>query len=211
MYRASGSFYVVCLPKGVYDVHQFRRLLHCPTGVMVRPWRPAPKGIRDTLNKSLTPSAFTPSFLRRQEPKTLWTEVPAFAGTTGRDKHPSHGLIQRFLRTVDLSALRELVKVGHSKPSLRRRPGRVARRKYCRMYFRYYQSISYRMDKGFGAARTSLLQNCFSRINLLFKWSCMDTGTPLPQRLFAPRARVGEPGYSVCIGGNPDDIDFTVQ
>ena len=50
---------------------------------------------RDTLNKSLTASAFTPSFLRkqedvypypsflrRQEPETFWIEVPAFAGTT---------------------------------------------------------------------------------------------------------------------------------
>ena len=43
----------------------------------------------------------TPSFLRKQEPKTLWTEIPAFAGTTGRDKHPSHGLIQRFHRSID--------------------------------------------------------------------------------------------------------------
>ena len=51
---------------------------------------------RDTLNKSLNASAFTASFLRRQEPKTLWTVVPAKAGTTGRDKHPGHGLIQRF-------------------------------------------------------------------------------------------------------------------
>ena len=51
---------------------------------------------RDTLNKSLDASAFTPLFLRKQEPKTVWTEVPAFAGTTGRDKHPGHGLIQRF-------------------------------------------------------------------------------------------------------------------
>ena len=51
---------------------------------------------RDSLNKSLNASALTPSFLRRQEPKTLWTEVPAFAGTTGRDNHPGHGLIQRF-------------------------------------------------------------------------------------------------------------------
>ncbi len=51
---------------------------------------------REPLNKSLNASAFTPSFLRKQEPKTLWTKVPAFAGTTGRDKHPGHGLIQRF-------------------------------------------------------------------------------------------------------------------
>ena len=51
---------------------------------------------RDTLNKSLNANAFIPSFLRKQEPKTVWTEVPAFAGTTGRDKHPGYGLIQRF-------------------------------------------------------------------------------------------------------------------
>ena len=44
--------------------------------------RPQGYRIRDTLNKSLNASAFTPSFLRRQEPKTLWTEVPACAGTT---------------------------------------------------------------------------------------------------------------------------------
>ena len=156
--------------------YQFLRLLHCRTGVMVRPWLPAPEGIRDTLNKSLTPSSFTRSFRRRQEPKTLWTEVPAFAGTTGRVQYPGHGLIQRFHRTVDLSAPRGLVQVGQSKPSLRRRPGRVARRMYCRMYCRYYQSISYRMDKGFGAAKISLLQNCFSRIALLFKGNWMDTG-----------------------------------
>ncbi len=40
-------------------------------------------------------------FRRKQEPKTLWAEVPAFAGTTGRDKHPNHGLIQRFHRSID--------------------------------------------------------------------------------------------------------------
>ena len=57
---------------------------------------------RDTLNKSSNASAFTPSFLRKQEPKTLWKEVPAFAGTTGRDKHPGHGLIQRFHRPTVL-------------------------------------------------------------------------------------------------------------
>ncbi len=51
---------------------------------------------KGTLNKLLSARPLTPSFLRRQEPKTLWTEVPAFAGTTGRDKHPGHGLIQRF-------------------------------------------------------------------------------------------------------------------
>ena len=55
------------------------------------------RNFRDTLNKSSNASAFTPSFLRKQEPKTLWKEVPAFAETTGRDKHPGHGLIQRFL------------------------------------------------------------------------------------------------------------------
>ena len=38
-------------------------------------------------NKSLNANALTPSFLRRQEPKTLWAEVPAFAGTTGRDRN----------------------------------------------------------------------------------------------------------------------------
>ena len=48
----------------------------------VNHWKPG-----DTLNKSLNASAFTLSFLLSQEPKTLWTEVPAFAGTTGRDKH----------------------------------------------------------------------------------------------------------------------------
>ena len=53
---------------------------------------------RDTLNKSLNANAFTSSFLRRQEPKTLWIEVPAFAGTTGRVQYPGHGLIQRFPR-----------------------------------------------------------------------------------------------------------------
>ena len=37
---------------------------------------------RNTLNKPLNASAFTPSFLRRQEPTTLWPEVPAFAGTS---------------------------------------------------------------------------------------------------------------------------------
>ena len=41
---------------------------------------------KDTLNKSLNASAFTPSFLQRQEPETLWTEVPAFAGTTGQER-----------------------------------------------------------------------------------------------------------------------------
>ena len=48
----------------------------------VNHWKPG-----DTLNKSLNASAFTLSFLLSQEPKTLWTEVPDFAGTTGRDKH----------------------------------------------------------------------------------------------------------------------------
>ena len=39
---------------------------------------------RDTRNKSLNANACTPSFLRKQEPETLWTEVLACAGTTGR-------------------------------------------------------------------------------------------------------------------------------
>ena len=51
----------------------------------------------DTLNKSLNASAFTPSFLRRQEPKTLWAVLPAFAGTTVGYKHPGLRLTQRFL------------------------------------------------------------------------------------------------------------------
>ena len=39
---------------------------------------------RKPLNKSVTRDVYTyPSFLRRQEPKTLRTEVPACAGTTG--------------------------------------------------------------------------------------------------------------------------------
>ena len=43
-----------------------------------------------------------PSFLRRQEPRSTTFQVPAFAGTTGRrDKHPGHGLIQRFLNASD--------------------------------------------------------------------------------------------------------------
>ena len=42
---------------------------------------------KDTLSMLLNASAFTPSFLRKQEPKTLWTEVPAFAGTTGRGRN----------------------------------------------------------------------------------------------------------------------------
>ena len=51
---------------------------------------------RDTLNKLLNASAFPPSFLQKQEPKTLWAAVPAFLGTTGRVQYPGHGLIQRF-------------------------------------------------------------------------------------------------------------------
>ncbi len=54
---------------------------------------PAPWS-RDTLIKSLNASAFTPSFLRKQEPETLWIEVPACAGRTGRDKHPGHRLMK---------------------------------------------------------------------------------------------------------------------
>ena len=54
---------------------------------------------KEPLNKSLNVGAFTSSFLRRQEPKTMWTEVPAFAGTTGWDKHPGHGLIQSIPKT----------------------------------------------------------------------------------------------------------------
>ena len=63
---------------------------------IVNHWKPG-----DTLNESLNARAFPPSYLRRQEPETLWTEVPAFAGTTGRDKHPGHRLIQRFLNASD--------------------------------------------------------------------------------------------------------------
>ena len=42
------------------------------------------KGVRKPLNESvLVLSTPYPSFLRRQEPKMLWTEIPACAGTTG--------------------------------------------------------------------------------------------------------------------------------
>ena len=66
----------------------FVLLTHRPELVVALSRRPGQLQLelKVTLNKSLNARAFPPSFLRRQEPETLWTEVPAFAGTTGRDK-----------------------------------------------------------------------------------------------------------------------------
>ena len=60
---------------------------------------------KEPLNNSLNAGAFTSSFLRKQEPRSTTFQVPAFAGTTGRDKHPGHGLIQRFPKKAERQLL----------------------------------------------------------------------------------------------------------
>ena len=75
---------------------------------------------RDALNKSLNASAFTPSFLRLHHvvPAKAGTSVHSVlgsclrrndgSGTTGRDKHPGHGLIPSIPKTVVIGIAGEI-------------------------------------------------------------------------------------------------------